>query len=158
MLAPLHPPLLLLLLLARLLLLLLLLPLLLLHSQKLVPDGQESLARGGASPDLSASAQEVVAEFVYAGRLNPPGTHHLQVHSWDPTPLPGAPLMNCRASRGCSWGCSSIALHDGAMAASATDAARATAKVVQGWRPGGGREEEMELEGEKGPCSKSATP
>ena len=57
-------------------------------------------------------------------------------------------------------------MHDGAMAASATDAARPTAKVVQG------REEEMErereddllsggglwLEGEKGPCSKSATP
>ena len=87
-LAPLHPPLLLLL--ARLLLLRLL-PLLLMHSEKLVPDGQESLARGGASPDLSASTQEVVAEFVYAGRH----TTHLQVHSWDPTPLFGAPLMNC---------------------------------------------------------------
>ena len=48
--------------------------LLLLHSEKLVPDGQESLARGVASPDLSASAHEVVAEFVYAGRHNPPGT------------------------------------------------------------------------------------
>ena len=100
MLAPLHPPLLLLL--ARLLLLLLL-PLLLLHSEKLVPDRQASLARGGASPDLSASAQEVVAEFVYAGRHNPPGTpsagplvgHHSL--AWRPLDE----LLSC------SWGCSS---------------------------------------------------
>ena len=107
MLAPLHPPLLLLLL-TRLLLLLLL------HSE-IIPDGQESLARGIASPDLSASAQEVVAEFMpVATTLQ---VHHLQVHSWDTTPLPGAPLMNCCAARGAA-------------------------------RP----------PGEKGPCSKSATP
>ena len=95
MLAPLHPPLLLLLL-TRLLLLLLL------HSE-IIPDGQESLARGIASPDLSASAQEVVAEFVYAGRHNPPGTpsagplvgHHSL--AWRPLDE----LLRC------SWGCSS---------------------------------------------------
>ena len=44
------------------------------HSEKLLPDRHESLALAGALTDLSASAQDVVAEFCDAGGHNIPVT------------------------------------------------------------------------------------